>query len=174
VPVASLAPEIAERTITLMAPSKTFNIAGLAASFAVIPNAELRKQFERGHQGLVHGVNLLGVTAMKAAYAEGHDWLEQMLAYLQANRDALVDFVGRQMPGVRVFCPEGTYLAWLDFRAAGIAEKAGAHFLKQARVALVDGEAFGPGGAGFARLNFGCPRAMLLEALERMPAALPG
>ncbi len=172
IPIASLNPEIAQNTITLMAPSKTFNIAGLSFSFAVIQNPALRKQFLKGQKGLVHGVNLLGLVAAKAAYQEGQEWLDQLLVYLQGNRDYLYQFVNEQLPGVKMFCPEGTYLAWLDCREAGIPGRACEFFIEKARVALNEGEAFGRGGEGFVRLNFGCPRAMLEEALLRMQRAL--
>jgi cysteine-S-conjugate beta-lyase len=181
-PIASLSPEIAQNAITLMAPSKTFNIAGLSASFAIIQNPDLRRRFHAGwdadpnvqpaDRGLVHGVNLLGLVAMKAAYAEGQEWLDQLLVYLEDNRDLLCRFVKEELPGVKMFCPEGTYLAWLDCRAAGISGNAGDFFLTEAKVAMNKGEAFGPGGEGFVRLNFGCPRSMLLEALQRMKHAL--
>jgi len=173
VPVASLSPDIGQQSITLMAPSKTFNMAGLACSFAVIQNPELRARFEKGQLGMVHGVNLLGLVAAKAAYTEGQEWLDQLIIYLEENRDVLYRFVREEMPGVTMSYPEGTYLAWLDFRGAGIEKKVGRYFLDKARVGLVDGEAFGSGGEGFVRLNFGCPRSMLLEALERMKLALP-
>lgn len=173
VPVASLDEAVAQQTITLMAPSKTFNIAGLACSFAVIQNPELRARFEKGQLGMVHGVNLLGLVAARAAYTEGQEWLDQLLAYLEGNRDALYRFVSEEMPGVSMSCPEGTYLAWLDFRGAGVEKKAGGYFLEKARVGMVDGEAFGSEGEGFARLNFGCPRSMLMEALEKIKQALP-
>jgi cystathionine beta-lyase len=172
IPIASLSPEIAQRTVTLMAPSKTFNIAGLGCSFAIIQNPELRKQFQRAGGGMVHFVNMLGLVAGKAAYQEGQEWLDQLMAYLQGNRDYLVRFVNEQLPGVKMASPEGTYLAWLDCREAGLPVKPAEFFLKSARVGLNDGEAFGPGGEGFVRLNFGCPRAMLAEALERMKRAL--
>jgi len=172
VPIASISPEIAQNTITLMAPSKTYNIAGLSCSFAVIQNPELRKRYIQAEQGLVHGVNLLGLVAARAAYAEGQEWLEQLLAYLEGNRDFLCSFVAERLPGVKMFCPEATYLAWLDCREAGIERKPSDFFLKNARVAMNDGVAFGSGGEGFVRLNFGCPRPMLVEALERMEAAL--
>ncbi len=171
-PIASLSPEIAQRTITLMAPSKTFNIAGLGCSFAIIQNPELRKQFEQAGGGMVHFVNLLGLVASRAAYQAGQEWLDQLLAYLEGNRDFLAQFVNEQMPGVKMISPEGTYLAWLDCREAGITGNAGDFFLKEAKVALNKGEAFGPGGEGFVRLNFGCPRSMLLKALQRMKHAL--
>lgn len=172
IPIASLSEEIAQNTITLIAPSKTYNIAGLSCSFAIIQNPALRKEFMKGSKGLVHGVNLLGLAAAKAAYQDGQEWLEQLLVYLEANRDYLYSFVNEHLPGVKIFRPEGTYLAWLDCREAGIPGKPCEFFLEKARVALGEGIAFGPGGEGFVRLNFGCPRSMLEEALQRMQSAL--
>ncbi len=172
IPIASLNPQVAQNTVTLMAPSKTFNIAGLSCSFAVIQNPELRKRFEHANKGMVHGVNLLGLVAAKAAYAEGQEWLDQLLVYLEENRNYLYHFVNEQLPGVKMYCPQGTYLAWLDCREAGIEGTVCDFFITQARVGLNDGEAFGKGGEGFVRLNFGCPRSMLVEALERMKCAL--
>lgn len=171
-PLATLSPEIARRCITLMAPSKTFNIPGLGASFAIIQNPELKRRFKQALRGIVPDVNVLGLTAALAAYQRGGDWLQELLPYLAANRDYLVDVVGRSLPGVRVTVPEATYLAWLDCRDAGIPGNPHAFFLEQAGVALNDGATFGPGGEGFVRLNFGCPRARLAEALERMRGAL--
>jgi cystathionine beta-lyase len=172
IPIAALAPEIAARTITLMAPSKTFNIAGLHCSFAVIPDAELRKRYLAARRGIVDSVNLLGYTAALAAYQEGQPWLTALLRYLEANRDFVIAFVEQHMPGVTVAAPEGTYLAWFDCRSAGIPGNAHDFFLNEACVAVNDGATFGPGGEGFVRLNFGCPRALLSEGLERMRTAL--
>src|SRR2546426_5739559 len=172
-PIASLDPEIAERTITLMAPSKTFNLAGLKCSVAVIPNAALREKFIAARADLVQTVNVLGFTAAFAAYRDGQPWLEELLRYLEANRDFAVEYVRTRLPGVRVATPEATYLAWLDCRNAGAAAADPfTFFLEKARVALNDGALFGPGGAGFVRLNFGCPRSLLAEALDRMREAL--
>lgn len=171
-PVASLNPGVGQHAITLMAPSKTFNIAGLSCAFAVIQNLDLRKQFVSAGRGLVHGSNLFGLIAARAAYQEGQEWLHQLLRYLEDNRDLVYSFVNQQMPGVRMSLPEGTYLAWLDCREAGITEKPCDFFIQRARVALGDGTGFGQGGEGFVRLNFGCPRSMLIEALERMRQAL--
>lgn len=171
-PIATLQPEIAQNTITLMAPSKTFNIPGLECSFAVIPNPELRERFEKAGEGMNSWVNLMGLVAGKAAYESGQDWLSDLMAYLQGNRDYLFDFVNRKLPGVKMAKPEGTYLAWLDCREAGIQGSPYDFFLQNAKVALNDGRAFGKGAEGFVRLNFGCPRAMLAEALQRMKQAL--
>ncbi len=116
IPLASLDKEIEQKTVTLVAPSKTFNIAGLACSAAIVPDPELRKRFEHGGRGLVHGVNLMGLVAAKAAYEEGQEWLDQLLRYLEANRDFLSRFVSERLPGVRMRSPEATYLGWLDCR----------------------------------------------------------
>jgi cystathionine beta-lyase len=171
-PIAALAPEVAARTITLMAPSKTFNVAGLKCSFAVVQDEALRARFVGAYAGLVASVNLLGYAAALAAYTEGQAWLDQVLAYLEANRDFLLQYVAEHLPGVHMVVPEGTYLAWLDCREAGIEGQPGAFFLREARVALNEGAVFGAGGEGFVRLNFACPRSTLSEALERMRGAL--
>ncbi|HOG46970.1 MAG TPA: PatB family C-S lyase [Anaerolineae bacterium] len=171
-PIASLAPEIAARAITLMAPSKTFNIAGLHCAFAVITDAGLRECFCAGQAGLVEHPSILDYAAALAAYRDGQPWLDELLPYLEANRDYLLEYVRTRLPGVSVGRPEGTYLAWLDCREAGIAGNVHEFFLQRARVAVNDGATFGPGGEGFVRLNFGCPRATLTEGLERMRAAL--
>ena len=171
-PTASLDEQVAQRTITLMAPSKTFNIAGLEFSFAVIQNPELRKRFQHANKGLVGGINLMGWVAALAAYRDGQEWLDQVLKYLEANRDFLYETVQKKLPGIRMSKPEGTYLAWLDCRGAGIPGSPYEFFLEKARVALNDGKTFGRGGEGFVRLNFGCPRSILAEGLERMRTAL--
>jgi cystathionine beta-lyase len=170
-PIASLDPEIARHTITFIAPSKTFNLAGLQASVAIIPDAELRQRFQAARQGLVPWVNLMGLIALQAAYRDGQAWLDQLLVYLEANRDFLYDFVRAELPGVRMAKPESTYLAWLDCREAQL-ENPFQFFLNNAKVALNDGVSYGPGGQGFVRLNFGCPRSLLEEALLRMKQAL--
>ncbi len=170
-PIASLAPEIAQRTITFIAPSKTFNMPGLQASIAIIQNAELRQRFQAARQSLVHGINMLGLVAMHAAYREGQEWLDQLLVYLEGNRDFLYHFVQTEMPDFNMAKPEGTYLAWIDCRGAQL-EKPYNFFLEHARVALSDGAIFGTSGQGFLRVNFGCPRATLEEALHRMKQAL--
>jgi cystathionine beta-lyase len=174
VPIATLDAAVADRTITLMSPSKTYNLAGLHCAFAIIPNAALRERFITQRLDLVHRmVNILGYTAMLAAYRDGQAWLDQVLRYLQANRDAVEGYVKAHLPGVTMDAPEGTYLAWLDCRRAGIAgNDPHAFFLQQARVALNNGLDFGADGAGFVRLNFACPKARLINALDRMRDAL--
>lgn len=173
VPMASLGPDVAARTITLMAASKAFNLAGLKCAVAVVPDPELRRRFQAARVDMVQPPNVLGYTATLAAYRDGDPWLRALLRYLEANRDFLHDYVGRYLPGVALTPPEGTYLAWLDCREAGpAASDPFAYFLTTARVALNDGATFGTAGKGFVRLNFGCPRATLVEGLGRMGAAL--
>ena len=172
-PIASLSPEIAERTITLMAPSKTFNLAGMKAAIAIMPNAELRARFEGAKGGMVGAVNVMGYAAMTAAYRDCDDWLNALTAYLTANRDYLQAFVEERLPGVRIYPAEATYLAWLDCNSLELPDNDPfTWLLENAKVGLGDGRNFGPTGAGFVRMNFGCPRARLTEALERVERAL--
>jgi cysteine-S-conjugate beta-lyase len=172
VPIASINPEIANHTITLMAPSKTYNVAGLGCAFAVVTNPEIRQKLERARMGLAGGPNLLSMTAALAAFRDGQEWLDQLLVYLEKNRDVLKDFVDTNLPGVVMGKPEGTYLAWLDWRSLGLGNNPCEFFVKHARVALGDGNGFGNNGAGFVRVNFGCPRSILEQALDRMQQAL--
>ena len=173
VPMASLSPEIERRTITFMAPSKTFNLPGLKCAVAIVPDPALRERLTTTMGDLMSKPNILGHTAAVAAYRDGDEWLEALLPYLAANRDFLVDYVRTKLPGVTVAPAEATYLAWLDCRGARIpGGDPCTFFLERARVALNDGRLFGPGGEGFVRLNFGCPRALLGEGLERMRGAL--
>jgi cystathionine beta-lyase len=176
-PLAMLSPKIADQTITLIAPSKTFNVAGLNCAFAIIQNPDLLARFKKTSEQMAMHVNSLGLVAAQAAFSGAcDDWLRDLRAYLTGNRDFLVEYVIREFEGIRITVPEATYLAWMDcnelVRTGRINELPGKFFLKQARVALNEGSEFGPGGEGFVRLNFGCPRKTLEEALERMKAAL--
>jgi cystathionine beta-lyase len=170
--IASLSPEIERRTITLIAPSKTYNIAGIHASVGIITDPDLRQRFEAARAGLVPHLGVLGYVAMLAAYRDGEPWLEQVLAYLQANRDFLCNYVSDRLPGLTMAKPEGTYLAWIDCRGANLPVNAHKFFIEKAGVAMNDGASFGKGGNGFVRLNFACPRATLVQALEQMRQAL--
>lgn len=173
VPLAVAAPDIASRTITLFAPSKTFNMPGLGCAFAIIPDERTRARFEQAKGGLVTEPMGPVLDAANAALsAATDDWLDEVRAYLTANRDTLIDFIRAELPRARSTVPDATYLAWLDFSEYDLPSSPGAFFLEHARVALNDGPPFGPGGAGFARLNFGCPRSVMLEALEKMRDAL--
>lgn len=167
IPIASLSPEIAARTITLMAPSKTFNIAGLGCSFAIIENPQLRKQFLNTKKGVVPDVNLLGYTAAIAAYEEGEEWNQQQLDYLRSNRDYLEKEIN-QIPGLKLAPIEATYLAWIDVSGAKLTNPA--HFFEQAGVGMSPGRDFGDN--NYMRLNFGCTRSTLEEAVRRIKVAL--
>ena len=172
VPTALLSPEIARRTLTLMAPSKTYNMPGLGTSFAIISDPTLRARFVRATAGIVAEVNTLGFTACEAAYRDCEPWRQELLAYLRKNRDYLVDFVAREMPGVIIEAPiEATYLAWLNVAALNLADPI-AHFEKHG-VGLSDGAFFGAHKGRYVRVNFGCTLATLMEALRRMKSALP-
>jgi cysteine-S-conjugate beta-lyase len=172
-PIASLSPEVASRTITLMAPSKTFNIPGLKLSVAIITNPDLRKEYLAMQTPLTGGPNVLAVAAAVAAYRDSQEWLDQALIYLQANRDYVYGYVRANLPMLSANKPEATYLTWIDCRQAGIAGVSPCQFfIDKARVAYNDGASFGRGGEGFIRLNFGCPRSTLTAALEQMRAAL--
>jgi cysteine-S-conjugate beta-lyase len=176
-PLATLSPKVAEQTITLIAPSKTFNIAGLFCGFAIIPNPVLRERYKQEVERMTLHVASLAQVAAQAAFSGDCDaWLDELRAYLTANRDYLVNFVKRELPGIQVSVPDATYLAWLDcnelVKSGKISGSPFDFFLKEARVALNDGAAFGTGGENFVRLNFGCPRGTLAEGLERMKKAL--
>ncbi|MGE5258921.1 MAG: MalY/PatB family protein [Hyphomicrobiales bacterium] len=168
IPFASLGRDIAERTITLMAPSKTFNLAGLGCSFAVIPSESLRRSFLQAKAGIVPMINPYGYLAAQVAYRDCEDWRLALVSYLRRNRDALAQALPAMPGGLSMAPVEGTYLAWLDIRQAGLDSPV--RFFEDAGVGLQDGRDFD--GPGFVRLNFGCPRSVLDEALARMKRAL--
>ena len=170
-PIASLSPEIARRTITLMSASKTYNIAGLKTAFAIVQDPELRHRFNNGRLGLVDSVNALGLEATEVAYRQGSEWLAQVLGYLQANRDYLANTLKARLPGIHMNLPQSTYLAWLDCSALGLVNPQ-KFFLEKAKVAFSAGSEFGDDCKQFVRLNFGCPRPLLEEGLARMERSL--
>lgn len=171
IPTASLSPQIAKRTITLMSASKAYNIAGLKTSFMIIQDPVLLARVNHARCGMVDSVNPLGLEATRVAYSEAGPWLTAMLAYVQGNRDYLVDAVRKRLPGVSINVPQGTYLAWLDCSALGLADPQ-QFFLEQAKVGLSAGLDFGDQSKQFVRLNFGCPRALLEEGIQRMERSL--
>jgi len=166
-PIASLNEAIAMRTITLMGTSKSFNMAGLGCSFAIIPSRELRSRFKKASKGIVPYVNILGYTATEAAYESADYWNHQQLDYLRINRDYLKHEIN-QIPGLRLDITEATYLAWIDVSGLKL-DKPGA-FFEKAGVGLSAGRDFGDD--GFMRLNFGCPRSLLEEAITRIRLAV--
>ncbi len=171
IPTAMLSPEIAARTITLMAPSKTYNVPGLGTSFAIISDAKLRATFVRATAGIVAEVTCLGFTACEAAYRDSEPWRLGMLAKLRENRDHLLTVLAREMPMIRVEAPvEATYLVWLNVTALKLKDPI-AHFEAHG-VGLSDGAFFGAKPGDYVRINIGCPWATLDEALARMKRAV--
>ena len=174
IPLCSISPEIAARTIVCNAPSKTFNVAGLATAYTIIPNHELREQFRYQLAGLgLNEINNFGIAALSAAYTDGEPWLSTLLCYLQGNLVELEQFLHTRIPQIKLISPQSTFLAWLDCRA--ISEDPTIlqdFFVNKVQLGLNNGTAFGTQGRGFMRLNFACPRTLLLEALERLENAL--
>lgn len=171
---ATLSQEVAQQSVVCTAASKTFNLPGLQPAITVIPNPRLRRDF--AHTLRACGIpepNAFCLEAVTAAYTRGEGWLEELLVYLEGNRDFLYRFVEAEIPPLRVVRPEATFLAWLDCRALGL-EPAQLErlLLSKARLVLNQGHTFGPGGEGFVRLNFGCPRRMLADGLARLAAAV--
>jgi cystathionine beta-lyase len=171
--MAKISPEIAKHTITLIAPSKTFNVPGLFCGFAIITDKELRERYETEVKHLRLHIGSLGLIAAQTAFSgECDDWLKDLRHYLTDNRDFIVGYVSEYMPNVRMTIPDATYLAWLDFTQAGITGSPYEFFLKNAKVAVSDGKIFGREGEGHVRLNFGTSRKLLAQGFERMGKAL--
>lgn len=156
------------KTVAMFAPSKTFNLAGLACAFLVIPDAATRRTFQHAARGLITEVNAFGYTGCEVALRHGWPWRDQLLDVLRANRDHMENFIATSLPGIRTWHVEATYLAWLDARELHLPNAA--KFFEDHGVGLSDGVPFGAP-AGFLRLNFGCPRTQLDEAMQRMARA---
>ena len=171
-PIAALDDAIGDRCITLMAASKSYNIAGMKTAFAVVKNPELRAAFLASKLGLVDTMNVMGFEAALAAYAEGAEWLGEVVKYLQANRDFLMDAVENRLPGLSMRRPEGTFLAWIDCSGCRVEGEPHQFFIENAKVAMNRGRDFGTPGMNFVRLNFGCPRSTLEEAVRRIEESL--
>lgn len=173
VPFANLNPEFAAHSVTVISPSKTFNLAGLQATAAIIPDPEMRQRFENVKaRNSLSDPNLFAITAMEVAYSRGDKWLDEVLAYIKGNYDFLVEYVGKKLPKVKVMPLEGTYLAWMDFSAMESDERAlQKRMLTRGKVWLDEGWIFGEGGAGFERVVLACPRSILKEAVDRMARA---
>lgn len=176
IPFASLGEEVADLTLTCMAPSKTFNLAGLYTSVVIATNPGVRKRYER-ILDVVHvgGDNILGQVALETAYTQGHDWLDQLIVYLEKNYQLLCKRLQEGAPEIGISPLEATYLSWLDFSFLGLDEEGLKNFIIQkARLGLNDGPMFGPGGAQHQRLNIACPSKIILEGAERLVAAVQG
>ena len=169
-PMANLFPEISDRIITCMAPSKTFNVAGLSSAYAIIADDNIRERFHKRLWAMqLHMGNLFGSIALMAAYNEGAEWLEDLKKYLEGNALLVKDFITNNMPEVGFVVPEATYLLWLDFRSWGLSPiKLRKAMVEIGKVGMNDGVSFGTDGAGFQRMNIGSPRSIIQEGLQRI------
>ena len=173
-PYYSLSPELSRNSVTFLSASKTFNLAGLFTSYLLTENSQLLRDFSRTASKMGYeNLNLFGMEATIAAYRHGEAWLEELLVYLKGNADYLNRFLAERLPEVSMAVPEATYLGWMDFRSLGLSQPELNKLLRQdAKLGLHDGVTFGPEGEGFQRINFGCPRSILIEAMERLASVI--
>lgn len=172
IPIASLSPALARRTITCTSPSKTFSVAGLVASVIIIPDEEKRRRFEEVKERNSVNTNILGLVAMEAAYTHGEAYADQLVTYLQGNRDFAVDYLRERVPGIVPVVPEATFLLWMDCRGLGLEPGELEGFFTRAGLRLSGGTAYREPSGQFVRLNFGCTRATLEAGLERLEKAV--
>ena len=174
IPFASVSPEAAACSITFGAPSKTFNIAGIVSSYAIVPDPQIRDRFFgwlRANE--LNDPTLFAPIATIAAFSQGEEWRREMLRYVEGNIDLVIDYCKAHIPQIKPLRPQASFLVWLDCRALGLDHDALVDlFVKKARLALNDGEMFGPEGRGFMRLNVASPRAVIREALDRLSTAV--
>ncbi len=170
IPIAELSPEIAQQVITVTAPSKTFNVAGLSTSVVIIPNEQYRELFRKKMSTLhLFLGNIFGATAFESAYKNGEGWLDQLIDYLSNNLDFAVDYIQQHIPKIKVHKPEGTFLLWLDFSDTGLSHtQIKDKLINEAKIALNDGKTFGKNGEKYFRMNVGTPLANLAFALEKL------
>lgn len=170
--IASLSESYAAFTVTLIAPSKTFNLAGLQASSLIIPDKGVRTKLQKvfARQGQFT-LNQMGIAGMEAAYLYGHAWLDEALDYIKENIQLVKDFADQHIPSLTVMKPEGSYLVWVDCRKLGLSDKELLALFLDHGVALGNGAKYGPGGEGFMRINVACPRSTVIETMERMKKA---
>jgi cysteine-S-conjugate beta-lyase len=173
-PLPMVSEELAANSAVCMAPSKTFNVAGLSSALVIIPDKKIRSKYEKVlHTLHLDGGNIFGTISTEAAYRDGAEWLSQLMDYIEANYSFLESFIQGKLPLIKIMKPEGTFLVWLDFSAYGLSETEMAKILvHRAGVALNPGKRFGTGGEGYFRLNIGCPRSILEEGLIRIKNAL--
>lgn len=173
IPFASISDAARDNSITFMSPSKTFNVPGLINSYYVIPNPRLRRQLELALEHVDLHVNLFGFVATEAAYTQGKEWLGQMVDYLEGNARTVVDYCDKNIPGVTAMMPESSFLVWIDFSELGLSSEALRNLIiEKAGLGLNDGPTFGLGGEGHQRINVGCPRSLVVEAMERIEKAV--
>lgn len=172
-PIASLSDELAQQTITFIAPTKTFNIAGLQASVIITPNKSLKVKIDnfQSAQGFFT-LNTMGIVGMEAAYGKGEPWFENLLSYLKENLQRLESFLKEQLPMIKLIKPDASYLAWLDLRELGLSDEQIKKLLvEKGKLGLEPGPKYGKGGEGFVRINLGCPKETLEEGLRRLKIA---
>lgn len=172
-PIGSLTDDLSERTVTFIAPSKTFNLAGLQASAVIIKNEELRNQYSETlrRQGFF-SLNTFGIAGMEAAYQEGEEWLEELIDYLQTNKDLAISYIHEHIPEIICMDPEGTYLLWMDCRKLKLQdEELRKLLIQKGKLALEPGPKYRTGGEGFVRMNLACPKEDVIEGLERLKKA---
>jgi cystathionine beta-lyase len=174
VPLASVSEKAASVTVTCMAPSKTFNLAGLSTSSMIISDPVLMEKYRKTLVGLhLHLGNIFGNVASEAAYTHGRQWLQEMMDYVSGNVDLVIDFCSERIPQIKPVRPEATYMIWLDCRMMGMSgRELNSFFVDRAGVGLNEGSRFGPGGEGFMRMNLACPRALVHKALEQIENAI--
>ncbi|HHX27866.1 MAG: MalY/PatB family protein [Bacillota bacterium] len=174
IPFASISPEFEANSVTCFAPSKTFNLAGMHCSVAIIPDEGMRKRFNDARSGMQGTPAFLAIIAMEAAFRHGDEWLEQVLEYIEGNVEFLLKYFEERIPAIKPVRPEGTYLVWLDCRGLGIDDpkELQRFFNEKAKVGMNAGYTFGPGGEGFMRMNIGCPRSLLEQGLKRIEEAV--
>lgn len=170
VPLASISKELEQNTITLMAPSKTFNIAGLVTSIAIIPNHELREIYTKAIEAMeIDSNSIFGNLGLEVAYNHGEQWLKEVLVYIEDNIDFTIDYINKRIPEIKVDKPEGTFLLWLDFGSLNKSQELiNESLIKIGKIRMNDGLSFGECGNGFFRLNVACPRSLLEEGLKRI------
>ena len=174
IPFASISKEFCKNTITCMAPTKTFNLAGLQSSFLVMSNPYYYEVMDRAFSTLdIKRNNAFSLVATEAAYNYGEDWLDELIKYIEDNVDFAIEYIKTHMPKLKVKKPEGNYLLWVDFNSLNVDEKdLKDALINKGKVALNSGSSFGIGGDGYYRINLACPRAMVLEALKRIEFAI--
>jgi len=173
IPIPTISKEIANNSLTMFAPSKTFNVAGLSLSYVIIPNKNIRINFQKTLLNLgLHGGNVFGIEALEASYRYGQKWLEELLNYLENNYNFVCDFLQKRIPLIKPIKMDGTYLMWLDCREMKLSqEELVSFFINKAGLAFNDGLKFGKGGEGFMRMNLGCSRKLIEQALIQLESA---
>jgi len=174
IPIPIISKQIADNSITMFAPSKTFNVAGLSLSYLIIPNKKIKVKFQKTLLNLgLHGGNVFGIEALEASYRYGQKWLEELLIYVEDNYNFVQQYFQNNIPQIKPIKMEGTYLLWLDCRELGLSQKElVGFFINKVGLALNDGSKFGKGGEGFMRMNLGCPRELIIRALKQLESAV--